>query len=87
MFATMAALALSRATGVSRTNGTATATGKQARFDWDTAALLNQKYKFDDFVIGSGINSHTLHRKRRRAPSKLITRSSFMAEWEWAKPT
>src|SRR5438105_4718103 len=28
--------------------------GKQSRFDWDSAAQLNPKYKFEDFVIGSG---------------------------------
>src|SRR4051794_5511970 len=27
---------------------------KQSRFDWDTAALLNPRYTFDGFVIGSG---------------------------------
>jgi chromosomal replication initiator protein len=30
------------------------AAGKQARFDWDTAALLNPRYTFEAFVIGSG---------------------------------
>ena len=28
--------------------------GSQARFDWDGAAQLNQRYTFDAFVIGSG---------------------------------
>jgi chromosomal replication initiator protein len=27
---------------------------QQGRFDWDTAALLNPRYTFDGFVIGSG---------------------------------
>ena len=31
----------------------ATRPGSQAKFDWDTAALLNPRYTFDGFVIGS----------------------------------
>ncbi len=39
----------------SRTNGAAAATGsQQGRFDWDTAAQLNPKYTFTNFVIGNG---------------------------------
>ena len=54
----------------SRTNPAA-ATGKQARFDWDTAALLNQKYKFDDFVIGSGNQfAHAASQAVAERPSK-----------------
>ncbi|HEY6272122.1 MAG TPA: chromosomal replication initiator protein DnaA [Terriglobales bacterium] len=30
------------------------ASAKQQRFDWDSAAQLNQRYTFDAFVIGSG---------------------------------
>src|SRR6266403_5998777 len=57
--------------GASRTNGAAAATGKQARFDWDTAALLNQKYKFDDFVIGSGNQfAHAASQAVAERPSK-----------------
>ncbi len=57
--------------GTSRANGAAVAPGKQARFDWDTAALLNQKYKFDDFVIGSGNQfAHAASQAVAERPSK-----------------
>src|SRR5947208_2921869 len=57
--------------GASRANGAAAAPGKQARFDWDTAALLNQKYKFDDFVIGSGNQfAHAASQAVAERPSK-----------------
>src|SRR4051812_9053003 len=37
-------------------NGAAAAVlpGSQGKFDWDTAAQLNPKYTFQNFVIGSG---------------------------------
>src|ERR1043166_338749 len=57
--------------GSSRTTGAPVATGKQARFDWDSAALLNQKYKFDDFVIGSGNQfAHAASQAVAERPSK-----------------
>src|SRR3954468_23766493 len=57
--------------GASRGNGAAVAPGKQARFDWDSAALLNQKYKFDDFVIGSGNQfAHAAAQAVAERPSK-----------------
>jgi chromosomal replication initiator protein len=34
--------------------GTMSSAPAQARFDWDSAALLNPRYTFDAFVIGSG---------------------------------
>src|SRR3954463_7177730 len=58
--------------GANRGNGAAAAApGKQARFDWDSAALLNQKYKFDDFVIGSGNQfAHAASQAVAERPSK-----------------
>src|SRR3954464_15809154 len=58
--------------GTSRGSGVAAAApGKQARFDWDSAALLNQKYKFDDFVIGSGNQfAHAASQAVAERPSK-----------------
>jgi chromosomal replication initiator protein len=35
-------------------SGAPASAGKQQRFDWDSAAQLNPKYTFNDFVIGSG---------------------------------
>ena len=57
--------------GASRANGAAVAPGKQARFDWDSAAQLNQQYKFDDFVIGSGNQfAHAASQAVAERPSK-----------------
>src|SRR5689334_23638072 len=39
---------------VSASNATAQATGRQQRFDWDSAAQLSPKYTFGAFVIGAG---------------------------------
>ncbi|HJX83843.1 MAG TPA: chromosomal replication initiator protein DnaA [Candidatus Angelobacter sp.] len=36
------------------TSGAPASAGKQQRFDWDSAAQLNPKYTFNDFVIGTG---------------------------------
>ncbi|HZE28208.1 MAG TPA: chromosomal replication initiator protein DnaA [Terriglobales bacterium] len=40
--------------GLSVVTGFAAGPVSQARFDWDGAAQLNQRYTFDAFVIGSG---------------------------------
>ncbi len=45
--------------------------GSQSRFDWDTAAQLNQKYTFTNFVIGSGNQfAHAASQAVAEKPSK-----------------
>jgi chromosomal replication initiator protein len=45
--------------------------GSQSRFDFDGAAQLNPKYKFDDFVVGSGNQfAHAAARAVGERPSK-----------------
>jgi len=45
--------------------------GSQSRFDFDGAAQLNPKYKFDDFVVGSGNQfAHAAARAVAERPSK-----------------
>jgi chromosomal replication initiator protein len=45
--------------------------GSQGRFDWDTAAQLNQKYTFMNFVIGSGNQfAHAASQAVAEKPSK-----------------
>ena len=41
--------------GASRANGATVAPGKQARYDWDSAALLNQKKKPTDAEIKNAL--------------------------------
>ena len=49
----------------------AAAPGAQARFDWDTAAQLNPRYTFDNFVIGSGNQfAHAAAQAVAERPSK-----------------
>src|SRR5262249_23359732 len=56
---------------VARGNSSTAAAGKQARFDWDSAAQLNAKYKFDAFVIGSGNQfAHAAAQAVAERPSK-----------------
>ena len=44
---------------------------EQARFDWNTAALLNPRYQFDTFVIGSGNQfAHAAAQAVAERPSK-----------------
>jgi chromosomal replication initiator protein len=46
-------------------------TGKQQRFDWDSAAQLNPKYTFDAFVIGAGNQfAHAAAQAVAERPSK-----------------
>ncbi len=46
-------------------------TGKQQRFDWDSAAQLNLKYTFDAFVIGAGNQfAHAAAQAVAERPSK-----------------
>ena len=63
-------------------------TPEQARFDWSTAAQLNPRYTFDEFVIGNGNQfaraGALAVAERPRAPT---IRCSCMAVWEWARPT
>ncbi|HSE48002.1 MAG TPA: chromosomal replication initiator protein DnaA [Terriglobales bacterium] len=52
-------------------NGGAVRTGSQARFDWDGAAQLNQRYTFDAFVIGAGNQfAHAAAQAVAERPSK-----------------
>src|SRR5690242_8482582 len=45
--------------------------GSQSRFDFDGAAQLNPKYRFDDFVVGSGNQfAHAAARAVAERPSK-----------------
>src|SRR5437764_15301687 len=45
--------------------------GKQQRFDWDSAAQLNSKYTFEAFVIGSGNQfAHAASQAVAERPSK-----------------
>src|SRR5437879_4207779 len=45
--------------------------GSQVKFDWDTAAQLNSKYTFTDFVIGSGNQfAHAAAQAVAERPSK-----------------
>lgn len=45
--------------------------GSQARFDWESAAQLSPKYKFDQFVIGNGNQfAHAAARAVAERPSK-----------------
>ena len=56
-----------------RTSGNAPAAGSpsQSRFDWDTALLLNPKYTFGNFVIGSGNQfAHAASQAVAEKPSK-----------------
>ena len=47
------------------------ATGKQQRFDWDSAAQLNPRYTFDAFVIGAGNQfAHAAAQAVAERPSK-----------------
>jgi chromosomal replication initiator protein len=47
------------------------ASAKQQRFDWDSAAHLNQRYTFDAFVIGSGNQfAHAAAQAVAERPSK-----------------
>ena len=75
--------------GTGRGNSSAAAApGKQARFDWDSAAQLTQKYKFGDFVMGAAISSRTPPRRPwLSAPPRPTTRSSCTAAWAWARRT
>ncbi len=46
-------------------------TGKQQRFDWDSAAQLNPRYTFDAFVIGAGNQfAHAAAQAVAERPSK-----------------
>ena len=48
-----------------------TGTGKQQRFDWDSAAQLNPRYTFDAFVIGAGNQfAHAAAQAVAERPSK-----------------
>jgi chromosomal replication initiator protein len=53
-------------------NGAATVLpGSQGKFDWDTAAQLNPKYTFQNFVIGSGNQfAHAAAQAVAESPSK-----------------
>jgi chromosomal replication initiator protein len=49
----------------------AAAPGSQGKFDWDTAALLNNRYTFPNFVIGSGNQfAHAAAMAVAESPSK-----------------
>src|SRR5438067_2048643 len=55
------------ATGATPSN----VSGKQQRFDWDSAAQLNPKYTFEAFVIGSGNQfAHAASQAVAEKPSK-----------------
>ena len=55
----------------SATTSAANVSGKQQRFDWDSAAQLNSKYTFEAFVIGSGNQfAHAASQAVAEKPSK-----------------
>ncbi len=57
--------------GLSGPASSTSARTAQARFDWDTAAQLNQRYTFDGFVIGSGNQfAHAAAQAVAATPSK-----------------
>jgi chromosomal replication initiator protein len=63
-------------------------TPEQARFDWSTAAQLNQRYTFDAFVIGNGNQfARAAALAVAERPSRPTIRCSSMAASAWARPT
>ena len=64
------------------------ANGQQTRFDWNSAAQLNPRYKFDAFVIGSGNQfARAAAQAVAERPRRPTTRSSSTAAWAWARRT